>query len=116
MPADEFLYIPESIPPYHYVDDGASVGPWLALRPWASVSLWEGTLVVFFAARAHNVAKRDIEGGCSRLITLWGNDANARSGTSPPSQCENRPGSLDPGVISVGPRRRPYSAAKIAGF
>ena len=40
-PSDPSCMVPEGFRAYEYVDDGAFAEPWLDVRPWASVRIWE---------------------------------------------------------------------------
>ena len=76
-PSGPHLYGPESFAPYHYVGDGDFLEPWLALRPWASVMVWELALTGFSGLPAVYSKKNLVEGACSTKMTLRGIDVDA---------------------------------------
>ena len=49
---------PERFAEYEYFDDGAFVGHWLNLRPWASVQIWEFGLQTALGIAALHFEKR----------------------------------------------------------
>lgn len=69
-PEDTHLRGPDSFTPFQYVDDGAFVEPWLATRPWLSVTLWETGLTHRFILQAAHQKKKEMEGKCHHRIIL----------------------------------------------
>ena len=67
---------------YQYVDDGAFVEPWLGLRPWQALSLWEDALNRCLVPTAVHLEKRRIEGNAETKIILWGIVVSTTENTS----------------------------------
>ena len=63
---------PEGFVAYEHVDDGAFAEPWLALRPWASVKLWEYGLQTCLGSKALHTEKKKVGGECSTAMILRG--------------------------------------------
>ena len=99
---------PESYLDVQYVDDGAFIEPWLGLRPWQVVPLWEYALLRCLGPAALNTAKRDIEGMSDTRLNLWGVLICTESNTStlPQGKIERSEEFLsspdcDPGVTRI---------------
>ena len=71
-PLGEFTDGPEPFIDYQYVDDGAFVEPWIGLRPWPAVSLWERALLECLGTNSAHQKKREIEGDAATKLPLWG--------------------------------------------
>ena len=71
-PANIWSEGPEAYVAYQYVDDGAFIEPWLGLRPWQVISLWEFGLIRCLGPGALNTTKRDVEGRAETRNSLWG--------------------------------------------
>ena len=65
---------PEGLVAYEYVDDGAFAEPWLGLRPWLSVSLWEYGLMKRLCQKSLRLGKKAVDGSFAAKIALWGLD------------------------------------------
>ena len=63
---------PEGPIALQYVDDGAFVAPWIGLRPWLDVSLWEVALNKALGLNAVHMAKKEAEGNCATKVAICG--------------------------------------------
>ena len=63
---------PEGFVAYEYVGDGAFAEPWLDVRPWTAVKIWEQGLQTCLAKKALHADKRRVEGDCSTNMILRG--------------------------------------------
>ena len=64
---------PDSFIAYQYVDDGEFIEPWIGLRPWLSVSLWEYALTGCIGFKALHRKKREVEGDTATKLPPLGN-------------------------------------------
>ena len=71
----------ESYPVYQYVGDGAFVEPWLGLRPWQALSLWEDALTRCLGPTAVHLEKKENWGNAEAEIILWGIVVSATENT-----------------------------------
>ena len=62
---------PESYVAYQYVDDGAFAEPWIGMRPWQAVSLWQYGLARCLGPPVAHLKKKQLEGNAETCLGLW---------------------------------------------
>ena len=72
FPNNSHIEGPESYLPHQYVDDGAFAEPWMGIRPWQALPLWEDALTRCLGPAAAHLEKRRIEGNSDTNLILWG--------------------------------------------
>ena len=79
VPANSMPEGTEAYIAFQYVADGTFIEPWLGLRPWKSLSLWERGLGKCLCPSVAHKAKRAIEGNSSTNISFWCIDASTET-------------------------------------